>query len=189
MKDLGNGSGQSTKPVFHLYIINYKAMEEKIIYNKIKEALTSNDQDKKTSLMLLPDIITLDYKQMGVFKDCKEFLADVGLIAEEFGENTVKLSSVPEIIMEYDTKKLFIEILDEINKVARNSKDEIEVKIIETIAKKAAEKTKVPDSEEKIKKILDKFLAMPNPFVNFDGEALAIKMTKYDIEKKFSRIQ
>ena len=85
-------------------------MEEKIIYNKIKEALTSGDQDKKTSLMLLPDIIQLDYKQMGVFKDCKEFLADVGLIAEEFGENTVKLSSVPEIIMEYDTKKLFIEI-------------------------------------------------------------------------------
>ena len=172
-----------------LYIISYKAMEEKIIYNKIKEALTSGDQDKKTSLMLLPDIIQLDYKQMGVFKDCKEFLADVGLIAEEFGENTVKLSSVPEIIMEYDTKKLFIEILDEINKVARNDKQEIELKIIETIAKKAAEKTKVPEGEEKIKSILDKFLSMPNPFVNFDGEALAIKMTKYDIEKKFSRIQ
>lgn len=172
-----------------LYIISYKAMEEKIIYNKIKEALTSGDQDKKTSLMLLPDIIQLDYKQMGVFKDCKEFLADVGLIAEEFGENTVKLSSVPEIIMEYDTKKLFIEILDEINKVARNDKQEIELKIIETIAKKTAEKTKVPEGEEKIKSILDKFLSMPNPFVNFDGEALAIKMTKYDIEKKFSRIQ
>ena len=139
--------------------------------------------------MLLPDIITLDYKQMGVFKDNKEFLADVGLVAEEFGENTVKLSSVPEIIVGYDTKKLFIEILDEINKVARNNKQEIELKIVETIAKKTAEKSKVPEGEDKIKTVLDSFLGLPNPFINSNGETIAIKMTKYDIEKKFSRIQ
>lgn len=172
-----------------LYIINYKAIEEKIIYNKIKECLESKSPEERTSLMLLPDIITLDYKQMGVFKDNKEFLADVGLVAEEFGENTVKLSSVPEIIVEYDTKKLFIEILDEINKVARNNKKEIELKIVETIAKKTAEKSKVPEGEDKIKAVLDSFLVLPNPFINSNGETIAIKMTKYDIEKKFSRIQ
>ena len=172
-----------------LYIINYKAIEEKIIYNKIKECLESKSPEERTSLMLLPDIITLDYKQMGVFKDNKEFLADVGLVAEEFGENTVKLSSVPEIIVEYDTKKLFIEILDEINKVARNNKKEIELKIVETIAKKTAEKSKFPEGEDKIKAVLDSFLVLPNPFINSNGETIAIKMTKYDIEKKFSRIQ
>ena len=170
-----------------LYIINYKAIEEKIIYNKIKECLESKSPEERTSLMLLPDIITLDYKQMGVFKDNKEFLADVGLVAEEFGENTVKLSSVPEIIVEYDTKKLFIEILDEINKVARNNKKEIELKIVETIAKKTAEKSKGPEGEDKIKAVLDSFLVLPNPFINSNGETIAIKMTKYDIERKFAR--
>ena len=172
-----------------LYIINYKAIEEKIIYNKIKECMESKKPEERTSLMLLPDVIELDHRQMGVFRDNKEFIADVGLVAEEFGENSVKLSSVPEIIMDYDTQKLFIEILEEINKVARNNNREIELKIIETIAKKTAENSVVPENEENIKKALDKFLSIPNPFVNSNGETIAIKMTKYDIEKQFSRIQ
>ena len=64
-------------------------------------------------------------------------------------------------------------------KNTENNKQEIEIKIIETIAKKAAEKTKVPDEEDKIKSALDSFLMLPNPFVNFNGETTAIKMTKY----------
>ena len=57
-----------------------------------------------------------------------------------------------------------------------NNKKEIELKIVETIAKKTAEKSKVPEGEDKIKAVLDSFLVLPNPFINSNGETIAIKM-------------
>jgi len=43
-------------------------------------------------------------------------------MVEEFGENTVKITGVPEICLELETREIFTQILDEIDKVSRNEK-------------------------------------------------------------------
>ena len=35
--------------------------------------------------------------------------------------------------------------------------------------------------------LVNNLLSIPNPFVNSKNENIAIKMTKYDLERKFSR--
>ena len=79
--------------------------------------------------MLLPDIVTLTYKQMGIYKDNREMFEKAGFSIEEFGENTLKISGVPEIIVDLETKDIFLDTLEEINTVARTAKQEIEEKI------------------------------------------------------------
>ena len=123
-----------------LYIINQQSANERIMYEGIKKNYYNDEKDSQ--MMLLPDIITLTHKQMDIAKDNMELFKKAGFELEEFGDNTIKLSGVPSICINLDTKELFIESLDAINTVARTAKREIEDKFIATIASKVAEKIK-----------------------------------------------
>ena len=169
-----------------LYIIDQHAAHERIMYEKIKANYYS-DNEKNSQLMLLPDIITLTHKEMGIYKDNREMFKKAGFMVEEFGENTVKLSGVPDVLIDLETKELFLETLDEINTVARTAKQEIEEKFIATVACKAAVKAHMVLDKEEVMQLLDKLLVLPNPFTCPHGRPTAIKMTKNEIEKKFSR--
>ena len=169
-----------------LYIIDQHAAHERIMYEKIK-ANYYNENEKNSQLMLLPDIITLTHKEMGIYKDNKDMFKKAGFMVEEFGENTVKLSGVPDVLIDLETKELFLETLDEINTVARTAKQEIEEKFIATVACKAAVKAHMVLNKEEVMQLLDKLLVLPNPFTCPHGRPTAIKMTKNEIEKKFSR--
>ena len=171
-----------------LYILDQHAAHERIMYEKIKKNYYSDDK-KDSQLMLLPDVITLTHKEMGIYMDNRELFEKAGFMVEEFGENTVKLMGVPTILIDLETKELFLETLDEINTVARTAKQEIEDRFIATVACKAAVKAHMVLAKDEVEKLLDQLLILPNPFTCPHGRPTAIKMTKYDIEKKFSRIQ
>ena len=169
-----------------LYIIDQHAAHERIMYEKIKENYY-NDSQKDSQLMLLPDIINLTHKEMDIAKDNMEMFIKAGFMVEEFGENTIRLSGVPNICIDMDTKELFLETLDEINSVARTAKQEIEEKFISTVACKAAVKANMALTKEEVDNLMKQLLVLNNPFTCPHGRPTAIKMTKIDIEKKFSR--
>ena len=169
-----------------LYIIDQHAAHERIMYEKVK-ANYYNDENKDSQLMLLPDIINLSHKDMQIAKDNMKIFEKAGFILEEFGDNTIKLSGVPTVCLDLDTKELFLETLDEINTVARTAKQEIEEKFIATIACKAAVKANMVLTKEEVENLMKQLLVLKNPFTCPHGRPTAIRMTKADIEKKFSR--
>ncbi len=169
-----------------LYILDQHAAHERIMYEKIKENYYSSDI-KDSQLLLLPDLITLTHKEMNIALENKEMFEKAGFILEEFGENTIKLSGVPEVCIDLNTRELFLETLDEINSVARTAKQEIEERFIATVACKAAVKANMELSKEEVESLMDKLLTLPNPFTCPHGRPTAIKMTQYDIERKFAR--
>ena len=171
-----------------LYIIDQHAAHERILYEKVKKNYYA-EGDKNTQLMLLPDIITLTHKEMDIARDNLEKFEKAGFVLEEFGENTIKITGVPSICLDIDTKELFLETLDEINTVARTAKQEIEDRFIATIACKAAVKAGMDLAEDEVTNLIDEMLALPNPFTCPHGRPTTIKLSKYDIEKKFARKQ
>lgn len=169
-----------------MYIIDQHAAHERIMYEKIKKNYYSDGQ-KESQLMLLPDIITLTHKEMGIAKDNMQLFEKAGFTLEEFGENTIKISGVPNICIDLETKELFLETLDEINTVARTAKQEIEEKFIATLACKSAVKANMALTKQEVDNLMRQLLVLPNPFTCPHGRPTAIKMSKIDIEKKFSR--
>ena len=169
-----------------MYIIDQHAAHERIMYEKVKKNFYK-ETEKDSQLMILPDIITLTHKEMNIAKDNLELFEKAGFIIEEFGENTIKISGTPSILLDLDTKELFLETLDEINTVARTAKQEIEERFIATVACKAAVKAHMALTKEEVDSLMDKLLELPNPFTCPHGRPTAIKMTKYDIERKFAR--
>ncbi len=169
-----------------LYIIDQHAAHERVMYEKVKENYYS-DENKDSQMLLLPDVITLTHKEMDILRDNYDMFEKAGFILEEFGENTIKLSGVPNICLELDTKELFLETLDEINQVARTAKQEIEERFIATVACKAAVKAHMDLTHEEVDGLMSDLLKLPNPFTCPHGRPTAIKMDKNDIEKKFAR--
>ena len=169
-----------------MYILDQHAAHERIMYEKVKKNYY-NDNNKDSQMLLLPDIITLTHKEMDIAKDNMKMFEQAGFSLEEFGENTIKLTGVPTVCIDLDTKELFLETLDEINTVARTAKQEKEEKFIATVACKAAVKANMALTKEEVESLMDKLLQLPNPFTCPHGRPTVIKMSKYDIERKFAR--
>ena len=169
-----------------MYILDQHAAHEIIMYEKVKKNYYS-ETNKDSQMLLLPDIITLTHKEMDIAKDNMKMFEQAGFSLEEFGENTIKLTGVPTVCIDLDTKELFLETLDEINTVARTAKQEKEEKFIATVACKAAVKANMALTKEEVESLMDKLLQLPNPFTCPHGRPTVIKMTKYDIERKFAR--
>ena len=169
-----------------MYMIDQHAAHERIMYEKVKANYYS-DEVKDQQFLLLPDIITLTHKDMLIAKENSDMFEKAGFSFEEFGENTIKLNSVPSMCEDLNTKQLFLDILDEIDTVAVTARKEKEDKFIATVACKAAVKGKMKLDEKEVHSLMAKLLELPNPFTCPHGRPTAIKMTKYDMERKFHR--
>ena len=169
-----------------MYIIDQHAAHERIMYEKIKKNYYENNE-KDSQILLLPDIINLSYKEKSIVKENIDMFTRAGFMIEEFGENTIRLIGVPTVCVELDTKELFLEILDAVNTVAITAIQEKEDKFIATVACKAAVKANHTLNEQEVKELMNKLLKLSNPFTCPHGRPTAIKMSKYDIEKKFNR--
>ena len=166
---------------------DYKYKQQyKFMFEKVKKNFYS-DEEKDSQLMILPDIITLTHKEMDIAKENMELFKKAGFIIEEFGDNTIKISGTPSICLDLNTRDLFLETLDEINSVSRTAKQEIENKFLATIACKAAVKAHMVLTKEEVESLMDELLKLTNPFTCPHGRPTVIKMSKYEIEKKFER--
>ena len=169
-----------------MFLIDQHAAHERIMYEKVKANYYS-ENERDSQMLLLADVITLTHKEMNIAKENIDMFKRAGFDFEEFGENTIKLVAVPSMCEELNTKKLFLEILDEIDTVAVTAKQEKEDKFIATIACKAAVKGNMKLDEKEVDSLMQKLLKLPNPFSCPHGRPTAIKITLADLEKKFSR--
>ena len=169
-----------------IYILDQHAAHERVLYEKIKENFYRSG-GKEVQMLLLPDILEVSKRDMHMIKDHIDLFEQAGFALEEFGENTIKINGVPVICYEMDTKALFMDILDGIDITTRTNKQDIEEKFIATVACKAAVKANMKLDEREIRGLLDQMLLLDNPFTCPHGRPTAIRITKYEIEKKFGR--
>lgn len=169
-----------------MYMIDQHAAHERLLYEKVKKNYYSSEEND-SQILLLPDIINLSHKEKAIVQENIKMFEKAGFVIEEFGDSTIRLIGVPSNLVELNTKELFIEILDTINTVAITAVQEKEDKFLATIACKAAVKAGKVLNDTEVKELLDNLLKLQNPFTCPHGRPTAIKMSKYDIERRFNR--
>lgn len=169
-----------------IYMIDQHAAHERLLYEEVKRNFY-NSETRDSETLLLPDVITLSYREMELIRENADIFNKAGFEFEEFGINTIKLVAVPRMTEILNTKQLFLDILDEIDLNYITGKDEIIDRFLATIACKAAVKANMELSDREIKALLDDLLRIRNPFTCPHGRPTAVKMSKYDLERKFAR--
>ena len=168
-----------------MYIIDQHAAHERLLYEQIKEAYYS--KDRQAQLLLIPILVKLSEKEMEIVLNNKEMFEKSGFILEEFGDDTIKISGVPNIGYDIDYKSMFIDTIEELLGASKTEKSEKEFRFLATLACKAAVKGKMKlDTKEQIS-LIDQMVKLDNPFTCPHGRPTAYPISKYEIERKFLR--
>ena len=81
----------------------------------------------------------------------------------------------------------YYQIIASINTVARTDEQAKISKFIEVIAERIVQKENFENTEQEINDLMEELLKQEKPFEYIYNKQVALKMTKYDIERKFSR--
>ncbi len=169
-----------------MYMIEKSAAEERLMYEVVKNNFY-DEENKDSVTLLLADIITLNPKEMSIARGLVQMFKKAGFEYDEFGEYTLKLMKVPSWAEQLNTKNLFLEILREMDTVAVTATEEKEEKFIATVASKYVEFSDTSLDEKELEKLVRKLLELESPFMYPNGRLTAVKISKANMEKKFSR--
>ena len=168
-----------------LYIIDQHAAHERLIYEQIKEQYYS--KQKETQMLLIPILVELKNNEKELALRNIELFESAGFILEEFGDNMIKISGVPNIGYEIDYTEMFKDVLDGIYTDTKTTKEEKETRFIYTLACKAAVKANMALSKEEHIALIDNMVKLERPFTCPHGRPTAYEISKYEIERRFSR--
>ena len=168
-----------------LYIIDQHAAHERVMYEKLLKKVREGIKNKQ--ILMIPEVVEVKNNELDIIKTNMELFNQAGFELEEFGGNSVKISAVPSEITGIAIKDLFLELLDSLQKesgVIENDKVEY---FIFTMACKAAVKANMNLNIVEIEALISEMMKLENPFTCPHGRPTAIRMTKYELEKKFKR--
>ena len=167
------------------YLVDQHAANERINYEKFNKILNSKID---ICTPLIPIVLSLSPSDIKRISDDKvQLLKEIGVEIESFGLNTIKVSSIPTFIKEYNEEKYLEELIQQ---VIRNEKiDIVELRkhVIATMACKASIKANDFLQIREMEDLVKTLFMCDNPTCCPHGRPTIVHFTKYDIEKMFKR--
>lgn len=168
-----------------MFMIDQHAAHERINYEKFLNQYNARDILIQE---IVPEVINLSYDDYQAAMSNLEIFEDLGISIENFGNNAILINNIPTIFKDSNLKDVFYSILDSLKEVTKSNLDFVLDKIIKDACVKSVKSgDKLHMSE--VKALLDDLKKTDNPFTCPHGRPVIIKMTKYEIEKMFERIQ
>ena len=167
-----------------LYIIDKHAAHERMNFEKLKSSLEINSQ-----VLLSPVTVRLSTDEYNTVLQNIDLYTKCGFFIEDFGNSTVIVRECPSILDGEDVAGLIEEtaekLLDGKTDITPDKLDWILHSASCRAAVKAGDYTSRYEMEIFVKKLLS------NPDIRYcpHGRPVMIKLSKYDIEKQFGRVQ
>lgn len=167
------------------YIIDQHAAHERLIFDR----LCAEAEKRKVvqQPLLVPYVLNVNREEFAFLAENAENIRRIGFEMEEFGQGSFKISAVPLDLQDIDLCSFFEELLSEVGSLRGIRLTEVLRDRIAMTACKHAVKggMLLTDSEkEKLFEMLHGDMGLKCPH----GRPIAVKMTKYEIEKMFKRI-
>lgn len=166
------------------YMIDQHAAHERIMYERLKEQFLS--QGVSTQMLIATDILELSLHDIELVKNNLDMFSDLGFEIEDFGTNTIALRGVPLVFGKPNSKKLFLDILDNLDN-SPISNYELQIDKIMKLACTSAIKANDTLEDIEMDKLIEDLRNTKEPFTCPHGRPVIIEMTKSELEKKFKR--
>lgn len=170
-----------------VYIIDIHAANERINYEKYLKEL----QNQKTNSISLLFPINIEYSknEYMIILENKTFIENIGINFEEFGINTIRITSHPTWLKEgYETesiKRIFDLIISMEKKFDRvKFNEQLAINLSCKMSVKANTNIGPLEQETLIKRLMN----CEFPYTCPHGRPTIIKYTKYELEKLFKRV-
>ena len=168
-----------------IFMIDQHAAHERINYEKFL-----NQYNSREILIqeIVPEVINLSYDDYETAMSNVEIFEYLGISVENFGNNAILINNIPTIFKDSNLKDVFYAILDNLKDITKSNLDFVMEKIIkEACVKSVKSGDRLHMSE--VRALLNDLRMTDNPYTCPHGRPVIIKMTRYEIEKMFERIQ
>lgn len=171
----------------NIYMIDIHAANERINYEKLLNELKKKEVSKIS--MLFPVNIELTKNEFMTVMENKDFITSLGIDFEEFGINTIRITSHPTYLREgYETeslKRIFDLIINGNQKFDRVKFNE-QLAINLSCKMSVKGNTNIGLDEQDI--LLKRLFKCEFPYTCPHGRPTIIKYSRYELEKMFKRV-
>ncbi|HLD55206.1 MAG TPA: DNA mismatch repair endonuclease MutL [Candidatus Nanoarchaeia archaeon] len=167
-----------------LIVLDQHAAEERVNYEKFMNEKKSGAIKKQN--LLTPRIIELTPVQYCAALNNKTFFESLGFHFDDFGNNSIKLTTIPEIFGRLKSTLLLDVINELVNLKGKIIDKEIEERIIR-FACRASVKAGEELTSAQMRQLIENLGKTNNPYSCPHGRPTLISFSIADLEKKFKR--
>ncbi len=173
-----------------LVVIDQHAAHERVNFERFRNSYR-NDGGLTAQKLLIPEIIEMRPEDAALFTRFENKMKNLGLKAEMFGENAVRLESVPSLVSCMSAKDLFIDTLARLDESGcPEIPGELDKKTEDVLATMACHKSiraGYTMAETETKSLLSDMDKCESPHFCPHGRPVAVNITYGGLEKMFNR--
>jgi DNA mismatch repair protein MutL len=168
-------------------IIDQHVAHERVLFERVMERLTRGPLESQR--LLVPILLDVSPSAHDVLVSRAGELHRLGFDVESFGDQTIKVASVPALLEPGDCAKALAALAEDLDGLDRGAHvQEALQRIAATTACHAAVKANDPLTYEKMTHILAELRATAYSTVCPHGRPVMLRLTRREIEKNFDRI-
>ncbi|MEE3363048.1 MAG: hypothetical protein VZQ84_05765, partial [Anaerovoracaceae bacterium] len=163
-----------------LYLLDQHAAHERVNFEKLRDQFESAEKHKQE--ILTPFTVSAGFRE----DNWTGPLMEMGFDIEEFGPDTYAVRAVP-MFMDISEAELFVN--DYIDSISDDTDFESRDVVLSLASKACKASVKARDAlkDEEIRRLVDDLSACENPYSCPHGRPTFIRISRYDIERRFKR--
>jgi len=170
-----------------MVVIDQHALHERILFEELRQRAAAGNVESQG--LLVPEPVHLTAAEAAVVLDHAGTLAELGLVVEAFGGETVLVRSMPVMLSSVAPEPLIRDLAEQLlTRPLAPTREGMIVDILHMIACKAAIKAGQRLSPGEIAALLERRHLVDDSHHCPHGRPTALVFTKQDLEKQFGRI-
>lgn len=169
-----------------LVLMDQHAAHERVLFEQMRKRMES--EGVPTQALLVPVTLEMTPKEFDLVRQHLDTLSKLGIGAEAFGANTLKVDSLPTFVSERDGNRFLNDVLEELqHDTGRMSSMRLGEDLVATTVCRHAVKANDSLHAKELEKLLVDLLACDLPFCCPHGRPTLVQISFNELERKFGR--
>jgi DNA mismatch repair protein MutL len=173
---------------FGLAIVDQHVAHERVLYDRILHRLTADNAPSQR--LLTPRLLEVGEAMTDALPAVERLLRRVGIEAEVFGPETIRVSSVPPEFEPEAVDQVIEEILDRataLDGVPERATEELSEELAASLSCRGAIKINHSLTPEEQRALLEDLVATDNPFRCPHGRPIILRLSQEEMERRLGR--
>jgi DNA mismatch repair protein MutL len=169
-----------------LVLMDQHAAHERILFEQMRNRMASDGVPSQR--LLVPMTVELAPREFDLVQQNLEALQKLGIGAEPFGSNTIKIDSLPTFFRNDDPAAYMSEVVEELKRASRQiASTRLGEDLVATTVCRHAVKANDTLRYPELQRLLSDLLACELPYCCPHGRPTLIQLSYGDLEKRFGR--
>ncbi len=171
-----------------LVIVDQHVAHERVLYDRIRRRLAGEEAPSQG--LLDPRVVDVGEAQAAALPSVADLLRRVGVEAELFGPDTVRLAALPPELEADGAERVVKDMLDRataLDGVPERAAEELEEELAASLSCRAAVKVNHALSFEEQRALLDDLAAADNPYRCPHGRPIILRLSQEEMERRLGR--